>query len=353
MPVLQTASPAGIQTLQQVANSFKTLPELTPLMGTSGWTQEPTISIANDVFQRILAQDMDWKWNRAYAPAFLTNGLQQDYVTNVSDMGWVENAAMLDINNTGFPKPEWSMEAAGDLKRTSRQGTPFKIGWTPNSLAVMGTWLPNTVYACPYGVAQSPNCPITQFLDTNGNILFIDSTILKLNVDSPGYNGGLAIVSALPNFPYGTSGATQPAADPNSPAGALVQDGSVIWTVANPAGIAFRLDPIPNLGGLTYLLMPVYQRRAPVLISLQQTIAPIPSDYAYLFRQGFLAIAYDYAGSKKAASSYVKWEESLMTALRAADRETNDNTMYPSESLTGGRGYGGGSIGPANPYGWF
>jgi hypothetical protein len=102
------------------------------------------------------------------------------------------------------------------------------------------------------------------------------------------------------------------------------------------------------------LMMPVYQKKPPYFTSLQQTLAPIPDEYVYLFRQGFLAFAYEHAGSKNAGMAYQKWEEALIIALRAADREREDALMYPSESIMGGGPYdnGGLSAGPAWPYGY-
>jgi len=68
-------------------------------------------------------------------------------------------------------------------------------------------------------------------------------------------------------------------------------------------------------------MWPVYQRKASLFVTIQQTIDPIPDEYAYLFRSGFLAMCYDHVGSPKATTQYAKWEEQIMTALKAADRE--------------------------------
>jgi hypothetical protein len=130
-----------------------------------------------------------------------------------------------------------------------------------------------------------------------------------------------------------------------------VLDGTVTWTVANPNAYAMRLAPLPAFSGLAWLVIPVYQMKPPTLTSLQQTIAPIPDEFAYLFRQGLLALLYEHAGSKSAGESYAKWEEALMIALRGADREREDAQFYPSESLMGGGPYKYGMpIGPAWPF---
>ena len=339
---------------QQIVRSAKAYAELQPQIPASGWAQEPALTIGNDVMQRILAQGMDWKWNRGYITAFLSVALQQDYVTQITDLGWLESADRIDINNSTnsgnmAPKPVFTMESVRDLGRTSFQGYPFNCSYVPNSLAYLGQWQPNTVIACSYGVAQIPITPIQQFRDANGNILYIDSTVLGLNINSPGFTGA-PIVLPTPN-PYGTTGSVQPAAAVNATPGTTVADGTVTWTVADPNGYAIRLAPLPALSSLAWLVEPIYQKKAPTLTSLQQSIAPIPDEYAYLFRQGFIAMCYEHAGSKLASEAYAKWEEAMMTALRAADREREDASFYPSESLMGGGPMKYGMpIGPAWPY---
>ncbi len=305
---------------------------------------------------RILAEPMDWKWNRGYVLPILSVGLQQDYVTQVTDMGWLESADRIDINNSTnngnlAPKPVFTMESVRDLGRTSFQGYPFNCSFVPNSLAYLGQWYANTAYGCAYGQAQVPITPIQQFLDKNGNILYINSGVLGLNINSPGFTG-TPITLPTPN-PYGTSGSTQPFAAAGAAAGTQVTDGTVTWTVANPNGYAIRVTPLPALSSLAWLIEPIYQKKPPTLTSLQQTLAPIPDEFAYLFREGFKAMCYEYAGSKLFAESYQKWEENLIVAVRSADREREDAVFYPSESLMGGTGgqwAGGLPVGPSWPY---
>jgi hypothetical protein len=356
MPVITGPNLNNSLTVQTLVNEMRAYPEFIPVLGTSGYSQYPALNIANDLMQRILAETMDWKWNRAYIPAILTVALQQDYVTQCDDMGWLEMAWRCDINNSTnsgnmAPKPIFPMEAVRDLNQTSYQGVPFNVSYIPNRLAFMGQWYPNTVYGCGYGVAQVPQTPIQQFIDVNGNILFIDSTVLGLNINSPGYQNTPIVLPA--NSPYGTSGSTQPAAPPNSPAGTRIQDGTVIWTVADPDGVAIRISPLPAYSGLAWLITPVYQREAPILTRLQDTISPIPPDLNYLFRRGFKAMLYEHAGSKLAMESYAKWEEDLITAVRAADRQLEDYGLYPSNSIMGGGPFSvtAGNIGPGWPYG--
>jgi len=359
MPVLPGSSTTNSITVQNLINEMRVYPEFTPIMGTSGYSQYPMLPICNDVMQRILAESMDWKWNRAYVPPILTVALQQDYVTQITNIGWLENCVRLDINNSTnngnlAPKPYFPMEAVRDMQPTSYQGQPFNISFIPNPLAAMGQWYPNTDYGTGYGVAQIPETPIQQFVDVNGNILYIDSTVLGLSINSPGFNGQPIVLP--PNSPYGVSGSTQPIAPANATPGTTVQDGTVVWTVADPNAFAIRIAPLPAFSGLAWLLQPVYQIIPPILKTLQDTISPIPPEMTYLFRQGVRAMLYDHAGSKKAADAYAKWEENLVVAVRAADRQQESYSLQPGVSIMGD-GPWGGEVGIGNNSGpswpWF
>lgn len=352
---------ASTWTLQQIVTEIRAYPEVTPVLGVSGYTTQPALSIGNDTMQKMLAQGLDWKWNRGYVNVnngvggILTVALQQDYVTQHTDVGWLESAWRVDINNSTnngnkAPKPILFMESVRDLPQTSAQSQPFQISFIPNSLAFMGQWNANTVYGCGYGVAQIPLTPLQQFIDQNGNILYLDSTTLGLSINSQGF-ANTPITLPTPN-PYGTSGSTQPFAPPNAAPGTQVTDGTVTWTVANPDGYAMRIAPLPAFSGLAWLIIPVYQKKPPIIKTLGQSLAPLQDDVIYLYRQGFLAACYEHASSPKAGPAYEKWMMDMNTFLRSGDREREEAVLYPSDSLMGGSSSGYGlSVGPSWPFG--
>lgn len=330
------ASSYRVQDLVRDAMSY---PELTPTLGESGWSQQPALQFANTVMQAFLAQTLDWKFNRANIPAFLTVGLQQDYVTNITNLSWLEQAWRIDINNSinagnQGPKPVFGMESVRDMAQTSYQGYPFNVSWIPNNLAIMGQWTANTVIPAAYGQPFTPVSPIQQFIDKNGNILYIDSTKLGLTINSPGFTN-TPIPLPIPN-PYGTTGVVAPFAAVNAAPGTQIPDNTVTWTVGDPNGVAMRLGPLPSLNGLAWLIQPVYQMKPPILTTLQQTLTPIPDEYIYMFREGFIALCYEHANSKQFAGKFIQWKDGLTTALRSGDREREDAIFYPSESLSGG-----------------
>ena len=360
MPVLP-GNQANSPTVQQIAQQLKADPAFYNILGgAAGWATEPILTIANEVLSRILAENMPWIWNRALVPPFLTVSLQQDYCTQLTDIGWLENGWIMDINNSisnnnGAPKPTRDLETIRYTPQTSGQSVPFNICYIPNSQAILGSWSPNTQFGCGYGVPMTPRTPIQQFMDVNGNILYIDSTQLGLNLESPGYTG-TTIIPPGAVFPYGTSGSTQPAAPPNATPGTLIQDGSVIWTVAPLDGYCMRLSPLPALNGLCWWVNCQYQIVPPVLSRLQDQIF-VPNYLTYLFRAGCRAMLYQFQGNSEGQAMYQEWEEQLYKALRAGDRQQDDYSLYPSSSIM--QGYNPwlspqniGAAYPFSPYPW-
>ena len=340
MPVLPGNQQNSI-TVQQLSYQLKQDPSFYNVLGgAAGYSTEPLLTICNEVLCRILAENMPWKWNRAMVPPFLTVSLQQDYCTQLTDVGWLEDGWLMDINNStsnsnGAPKPTRQLETVRDLAQTSLQSVPFNICYIYNNQAIMGSWQANTAYGCGYGVSMTPRTPIQQFLDNNGNILYIDSTNLGLTLESPGYTGTTILPPGTP-YPYGISGSTQPSAPPNATPGTLIQDGSVIWTVAPPDGYAMRLSPTPALNGLCWWVISRYQILPPTLSRLQDPINPIPLSMSYLFRQGVRAQLKIANGVPGAMQEYAEWEEVLMNSVRAADRQQDDNSLTPINSVMGG-----------------
>jgi hypothetical protein len=115
----------------------------------------------------------------------------------------------------------------------------------------------------------------------------------------------------------------------------LIQDGSVIWTVAPPDGYAIRLYPLPALNGLCWWINCQYQI-APVFLTRLQDQITLPNYMSYLFRQGCRAMLYQFQGDAQGNTMYQEWEETLFKALRAGDRQQDDNRLYPDKSIMGG-----------------
>ena len=343
------------QTVQDVAKQLKSNPEFYNLLGgAAGYSTEPMLTVSNEILSRILAENMPWKWNREIWPPFLTTSLQQDYISNVTDIGWLEDGWIVDINNSTSnanqaPKPIRPLETVRDIPAASVQSVPFQVCFIPNTDAVFGIWQPNAAYGCGYGVARVPTTPIQQFVDANGNFLFIDSSQLGLNIESPGYTGTTLTPPGF--FPYGVSGSTQPEAPVNATPGTMVQDGTVTWTVADQNGFALRFLPLPALNGLCWYVVCRYQMAPPNLPTMQTSFSPLPMQMMYLLRAGIRAALTRENNLAKGQEMYAEWEEQLMRALRAADRQQEENVLMCQQTILGNSYQSWQTLGAANPYG--
>lgn len=302
---------------QMVLDYAKTFAWTTPVLSKVGFGGEPAVSFLDDVVKKIMAKANPWKWNMFPAPTFYTQPYQQDYPTSISQniFGWGQNCTMIDINNansqaTAQP-PIWFCQ---NLLPTSSVGNPSKICWLPNDLAIKGIWPgANTVYQSPLKVngGGPGNNPITAILDNNGNIQVVTT--------------------------YGVTGSSQPTwPGAGAQAGTITTDGTVVWTVQDPNGIAFRLDRIATFGSQVWQMNPIYQQKPPNITKLNQNFSPIPDDLSYLVKQGFLAYCYQQIDSAKFREQFEQWMLDINTAMAGSDREPQEFGFYPAQPIQSG-----------------
>lgn len=327
-------------TVQQAVNYARTVAAAIPTIGLAGQSNQPALTFANNVMQKIIAENNPWKWNSYVAPIFFSQPYQQDYPTNLSvnSMGWLESATFTDINNPAgtpqyFIKPP--LQCVARLLPTYVVGIPNEIAWLMNRNATTGSWPgANMVYTNPL-VSQGGgpgNNPLTAITDTNGNIQVVTT--------------------------YGTTGSSAPSwPSANAQAGTTTADGTVVWTVQDPNGVCFRVNMLATYGSNVWQFNVTYQQKAPLITSLAQTFAPIPDDLQYLIQQGFLAFCYKNSTEADSralfAAAYAEWIEDMQKALGQSDREVQSFGIYPADSLqnTGG-GSGVGTYGYPGWWGW-
>ena len=331
----------AITRLQDVVDSVSTIGDLNPvLVSTGGFAQEPALTIANDVIQDMLSQRFPWKWNRAKYPPFYLVSRQQDYASlDITDVGWLENAYRIQINTTIVPPPAWPIECVRDLNISRvMAGWPTRVATYPNNQLEQGTWPgPYETYLNPSGEPITPDNPYTNILDAYGNILVLTK--------------------------WGTTGSVEPVApewtDPlnpqpdNWPIGAVIQDGTCQWTVADPFADGIRMfPPPPDAAGATWLIRIFYQKNAPVYTSLQQTIDPVPEDNSKTFRDGFIAFAHRYSATPAVRARYgpmkQEWLASIKNAMQQGDREDEGRGFFPDRGMLHPEYYT--DPGPGNPY---
>jgi hypothetical protein len=321
-------------TIQSIVDAVSSMGELVPVLPTGGYSTKTALTIASDVMASLVSQRFNWKWNRMRVPPFYTNSWQQDYaqlsITRwPAPLGWIEGGYWIDINNTALPKPVYAIEVLRDLPVTSVSGNPpSKIDWLPNDQLTYGVW-PGAaqLYTQPLGATITPTNPPTNILDANGNILILTT--------------------------YGITGSVAPSLPASSAEGTTVNDGTCVWTVADPNSQGFRLLPLPPQQGIVYQVNVIAQRQAPAqFTSMGQQINPVPDDYAVHFREGFKAYCYQYSPNPAMQMQFERkrdgWLGAIANALRQGDREQTDAGFIPDRTVVSGSG--GGDIGPAWPF---
>lgn len=318
-------------TLQSVVDYICSLGEMQPVIPAAGFGVNTALTMATDVMADLISQRFNWKWNRMRIPPFYTISWQQDYAQLAFPAGmlaWLEGAYWVDINNTALPKPTYPIEVVRDLPATSISGNPpGKVCWHFNDQLIQGTWPGQFVkYTLPMGAPIAPTNPITNILDANGNILVLTT--------------------------FGTTGATPPSLAANAPEGTTVNDGSCVWSVAGPRSQGFRLLPMPPQQATVYQVNVIAQKKPPIFSSMQQTLDPIPDDYANHFRTGFSVYCYKLAPNPQLRGMFPTMQQSWLAAIEASmkqgDREMDNAGFVPDRSVVAPQG--GVDIGPANPY---
>jgi hypothetical protein len=362
-------------TLQDVVDDANTLGDVAPALATGGFSMAPAISIANDAMQAIInggpnGQPYNWKWNRYNLPPIATNSLQQDYfIPNLFNLGWLESAWAVNINQTAIPKQKMTMEVHKDLEICYYQTSyPGKICWLPNSMLMTGTWGehplgptagfpsgetivagdnqsgeqnpgPGVIYTNPIGTLVTPYNATTAIKDPYGNLWCLTG--------------------------YGTCGATEPVwpttityptlRNPHLLA-TTVTDGGCTWTAINPYGQGIRINPIPPQSGIVWLMQAVGQVKAPRFHNLADYLNPIPDNFETHFKQFFFAECYRRNPDPKIRARYQQERqlalEALDKAVKQEDREMDDFGFAPTSMLMD-TGFGVNFTTPSMPWGPF
>lgn len=307
-------------TLQNILDRTKAKGVPVPTDQPSGYGISLAISLANDTMSDLVAERFNWKWNRATASPFYTNSWQQDYPQiGLVNIGWLEDADRVDINNTSFPKPLRGLTVRKQLSRTSDSWTPTKeLCWMYNYELSFGAWPGAGKVFSPLVAATVVQNPTMSMIDANGNLLIVTG--------------------------FGTTGSTAPLLTANSPEGTAVTDGTVTWTVVAKMSQGFRVFPLPGATGPVWQITPYYQVMLQKLTALGSLINPIPDDYSRIFQTGYeIACKRSSPNPNDRAEGekqYPLWLKALHDAAKQGDREADAYGMLPATS-------------PVDPvYGW-
>ncbi len=346
-------------TLQHIVNIAIAFGDIEPVLNTAGDSSQPALVIATDVMNAICGTSFPGKWNELVLPPFYSNSWQQDYAVvypanwtpgqpaagqSLTNLAWLERGICVDINADSFPKPYREVEVGRQLQQnpganyitnmgsSGGGGNPlFLVNFFPNHTLYYGTWGalnngtqsignnpgPGSAYTTPLGSQSQPANPITQIQDANGNLLVLTGYGVE------GSEAPLLAANALPGTTVSGLGAT------------------TVWTVVDPWGQGFRIDPTPSQTGVVWQFLLIGQAQPVRFTSLSQTLFPLPDQFEPNFRQGFIAQCYRYSTDSKVRGKFKdEWNLWLasMAELRAKqDRELEENIFVPDRGIMGGQ----------------
>lgn len=280
-----------------------------PLAGPAGYGTDLAVSMASDVMNDLISERFNWKWNRKVGPTIYTNTYQQDYPqVGVIDMGWIEDADRIDINNTSLPKPLKNLTVRRQLSRTNLAWSPVnEICWMYNQHLSYGTWPGPGVTYNPLVTAMVKQNPMMSMIDAKGNFLILTQ--------------------------IGTTGASAPLAADGAVEGTVVPDGSAAWTVVGGMSQGFRVSPMPP-AAFVWQIIPYYQMRGPRFTSLQSKIDPIPDDYSGYFQAGMEAYCLMASPNPndraRGQTALAKWLKEMEDIKKQGDREVDAYALLPA-----------------------
>lgn len=319
---------------------LQSFPELAAILPIAGYSPKKVQQVANSVMAKMLSSAFKWPWNRGGGyGVFVTNSWQQDYAMNLFGIAFLQDSTLLDINNTSNPRPIWPLEAAQNVPVASQQfGRPGQLCLLYNHDLQYATWgasgqgtanfqnpQPGQTITNPIGQQSAPANPNLQIRDPNGNLWAL-TTFGTLGLTEPTW----PTAPVFPSYKFPDKIAT------------TVDDGTAQWTAINPYGQGFRVSPMPPMTGIAYQAWPVWQNKPIQFTTMNQTIEPVPDDFAPFFYDGMAAVLYQQVPDPKVrakhSDSILQWEKSLSDCKRAGDRTRDSAVMYPSDPImqTGG-----------------
>lgn len=347
-------------TVQNLVDIARARGDLAPTLPVGGAYETVALSAINDAMTEMLAgswkgSPFNFKFNRVNVPPFFINSWQQDYASNVVNLGWLESCGAWNTSSTQFPKPFRVVEVRRDVLTTSLQTNNYaKISWMQNKDLTFGAWGqsqqaamtglqnpgPGAIYIDPSTATALPKNPITQVKDTFGNLWIVTGYGTCGNVNPFTTNQN-------PNNTYPTL------SNPNV-VPITVTDGSVTWTAVNPVSAGFRINPCPSQTGPVWQITPVAQMRIAQFTKLNQFLEPIPDDFFKYIKDGFFTQCYRFSPDPKVRAKYEDelklWMQSLNKAVSQGSREEDDFGFVPMSNIME-TGWAYNSVNPAQPYG--
>ena len=165
-------SAGSTYTIQNTLDRMKSLADIEPIFNVAGYSEEPMLTIANDVINEVCGVNFPHKWNRGELPVFYTWSWQQDYAlvnpdnSSLYDFEWLEKGVAVCISSNQVPKPFVRVECGRDLPRrtgtyagnsaTQMSDPGYLISWMQNADLYYGTWGQPNVNSSTWGNNPQP-----------------------------------------------------------------------------------------------------------------------------------------------------------------------------------------------------
>ena len=253
--------------------------------------KEPLITASNLVKQVILGPPMRWRFNRVVT-GFVCRPNVQDYRLG----NW--------IASTAFPANFYVIDTNGNSQRITTPGTTnsSQPAW---NVTTGGTTTDNT--ATWTNMGPIPNASSTYTFGWIENASVQDPTSLKWNEMFPKIDLALEASTQRPQ---------------NIAAELDTGDGS----------ITFRLMGVPDKA---YPVAITVQQKAALFTSLNQTWAPIPDEYSYLYQWGLLAEIFLFADDARATWASQKFVSHVLSAQEGLDATARNIFLSTWSAITG------------------
>ena len=242
--------------------------------------KEPTITAANTVLQTILGKPLRWQFNRAITGFFATPGTQ-DYLLLYT---WPTSAVL----KAGYQL----IDSNGNSQIVTVAGTTNST--VPSWNATVGGLTTDN------GVTWKNQGPIPNAVSS-----FSFGWIENASVQDPVSSKWIQISNKIDLALDAASSRPQ----------------NIAAELPGTLGVLFRLMPVPDKA---YPVAITMQQDAALVTSLNQTWAPLPDSFGYVYQMGFLSWMYEFADDSRWASTRQRFIASLLGAAEGLSQTEID-----------------------------
>jgi len=326
-------------TFNSIINFCRTHAELIPLVGVGGLVQEPALSICNDAISDLMTEPNDWKFNSVFMPMLVTTPNRQDYI--------FAGACAFTLGSSSAGA---CIELCTSNGVTVTSGVVTVVTTQPHRFSVGDTVYLNGV-TMTTGTTQAYNSTYTDDGSTSGwsngwVITAVTSTSFSFAAVSGQNNGDIGGAPGIFNYAFLTEASMQEMNNNSSPVNVKhlkTVKSSPVWSkVGDPEKVCVVQDYGNGKLLMRFYYVPgstiwgvniVYQAKAPLKVSLADTIAPFPDHYQAVVRQAVLYRCYRYLNNPRAEVEYQKLQQEINKAQGFDDNEEQNVYLQPEDGL--------------------